>query len=194
MQCPVPVPAAALTPTQAVLAAARRARLARFAAAAARHVAAQTPPEVTPEKPAGPLALAEVQASYDAGADALMAALLRPHKAPWFSIEAERGADQGPEVREIQLAVCVAWGVALADMLSPRRMAAIVLPRQVAVYLTREMTLLSLPQIGAKFGGRDHTTILASHRKITRLAARDPDLAARIAAVRETILAPIRPR
>lgn len=183
------------TPTQAALQAARRARLARFAAAAARHAAANAPPVAeiaVPEAPATePLAAAEAPAAYVAP-DPLAALLALPRKEPWFRIEAERDADQGPELRDIQHAVCLAYGVSLHDMLSPRRMAAIVRPRQVAVYLARELTLLSLPQIGAKFGGRDHTTVLVSHRKIARLVASDEKLAAEVAALRATLTAPSR--
>lgn len=188
---PAAAPTPTRTPTQAALLAARRARLARFAAAAARHAASRLPPQPPADLDAAPPAAAEAPATSVAP-DPLAALLALPRKEPWFHIEGERDAEQGPEVRDIQQAVCLAYGVTLADMLSPRRMAAIVRPRQVAVYLARELTLLSLPQIGAKFGGRDHTTVLVSHRKIGRLMAADEKLAAEVAALRATLTAPQR--
>jgi len=186
---------AAPTPTQTALHAARKARLARIAAAAERFAASRVPPDVpvTPEElpplPVPPcLACAEAGPAYVAGAP------LPSGRATWFRIETERDAEQGPEIRDIQHAVCAHYRVTLNDMLSPRRMAAIVRPRQVATYLARELTLLSLPQIGAKFGGRDHTTVLVSHRKIGRLIAADASLAAEVAALRELLTAPARVR
>jgi len=190
-----PARGVALTPTQAALHAARRARLARFAAAAARHAAARLPPSppAASAEPDAPLLAAEAPAPYVAP-DPLAALLSLPRKEPWFRIEGERDVEQGPEIRDIQQAVCLAYGVTLGDMLSPRRMAAIVRPRQVAVYLARELTLLSLPQIGAKFGGRDHTTVLISHRKIGRLIGSDDKLAAEVAGLRASLTAPTRAR
>ncbi|MBZ0270877.1 chromosomal replication initiator protein DnaA [bacterium] len=77
-------------------------------------------------------------------------------------------------VEQIQKAVCDQYGVRMADLLGARRQRAIALPRQIASYLTREMTELSYPEIGYAFGGRDHTTIMHAHRKIGDLRSRDP--------------------
>lgn len=65
-------------------------------------------------------------------------------------------------------------GVTLVDLASDRRRASLVRVRQVACWLMRHHTLLSFPQIGAKLGGRDHTTILHAVRKIDGLRERDP--------------------
>ena len=54
------------------------------------------------------------------------------------------------------------YGVTLKDMVGPTRKREITVPRQIAIYLTREMTGMSLPQIGSVFGGRDHTTVMHS--------------------------------
>lgn len=81
-----------------------------------------------------------------------------------------------PSVALIQRVVCEYYGTALEDILSSRRTAAIVRPRQIAVYLAKTMTLRSLPDIGSRFGGRDHTTIIFSIRKIERLIAVDPSM------------------
>jgi chromosomal replication initiator protein len=58
------------------------------------------------------------------------------------------------------------FGVSLQDLKTRRRNKNIVLPRQIAMYLSRELTDLSLPEIGDFFGGKDHTTVLHSYNKI----------------------------
>jgi chromosomal replication initiator protein len=87
----------------------------------------------------------------------------------------ENGARQIP-IRDIQIACARYYGVSLADMLSARRTAVVVLPRQVAYYLAKMLTAKSLPEIGRRFGGRDHTTALSGIRKIERLRKTNPQL------------------
>jgi chromosomal replication initiator protein len=74
-----------------------------------------------------------------------------------------------PTVDRIQAAVSEALGVEAADLVSARRNRRLVYARQVAMYLSRELTDLSLPAIATRFGGRDHTTVLHAHRKIKNL-------------------------
>jgi chromosomal replication initiator protein len=64
--------------------------------------------------------------------------------------------------------------------LSSRRTANVVRPRQVAMYLAKTLTLRSLPEIGRRFGGRDHTTVLHAVRKIENLVSNDTSLAEEI--------------
>lgn len=66
----------------------------------------------------------------------------------------------------IQRCVAEEFGVTMADFKTKRRNRNIVLPRQIAMYLSRELTDLSLPEVGAFFGGKDHTTVLHSYNKI----------------------------
>jgi chromosomal replication initiator protein len=70
--------------------------------------------------------------------------------------------------------------VSRADLLSSRRTANVVRPRQVAMYLGKTLTLRSLPEIGRRFGGRDHTTVLHAVRKIENLVSTDTALAEEI--------------
>jgi chromosomal replication initiator protein len=63
--------------------------------------------------------------------------------------------------------------VTRADLLSSRRTAVVVKPRQIAMYLAKTLTLRSLPEIGRRFGGRDHTTVLHAVRKIESLSHAD---------------------
>jgi chromosomal replication initiator protein len=83
--------------------------------------------------------------------------------------------DAAPEVTipRIQGAVSERFGVTLEELVSPRRSQAVAYPRQVAMYLSRELTDSSLPKIGREFGGRDHTTVIHATQKITRLIRED---------------------
>ena len=76
-------------------------------------------------------------------------------------------------VNTIQRAVCQHYGVTLVDLLSGRRTRALVLPRQVAVWLCRKLTIHSLPAIGHHFGDRDHTTMLHAARRVDELRQSD---------------------
>ncbi len=69
------------------------------------------------------------------------------------------------------------YNVTRADLLSPRRARSIVRPRQVGMYLAKQLTSRSLPEIGRRFGGRDHTTVLHAVRKIEELLQQDDKLA-----------------
>lgn len=80
------------------------------------------------------------------------------------------------KVDEILKLVSSHYNVSRQDILSARRTAVVVKPRQVAMYLAKSLTLRSLPEIGRRFGGRDHTTVLHAVRKIEALSAKDATL------------------
>jgi chromosomal replication initiator protein len=84
------------------------------------------------------------------------------------------------KIEDIQRVVARQYNVSRADLLSSRRTANVVRPRQVAMYLAKTLTLRSLPEIGRRFGGRDHTTVLHAVRKIENLVNRDVSLAEEI--------------
>ncbi len=84
------------------------------------------------------------------------------------------------KIEEIQRIVARQYNVSRADLLSSRRTANVVRPRQVAMYLAKTLTLRSLPEIGRRFGGRDHTTVLHAVRKIEHLVGADNALAEEI--------------
>jgi chromosomal replication initiator protein len=83
--------------------------------------------------------------------------------------------EAAPEVTiaRIQEAVIQRFGVTIDELVSPRRSQAVAYPRQVAMYLSRELTDASLPMIGREFGGRDHTTVIHAKDKITKLIRED---------------------
>jgi chromosomal replication initiator protein len=77
------------------------------------------------------------------------------------------------KIEDIQRVVARQYNVSRSDLLSSRRTANVVRPRQVAMYLAKTLTLRSLPEIGRRFGGRDHTTVLHAVRKIEGLVSKD---------------------
>jgi chromosomal replication initiator protein len=84
------------------------------------------------------------------------------------------------KIEEIQKLVASHYNVTRADILSARRTANVVRPRQIAMYLSKVLTPRSLPEIGRRFGGRDHTTVLHAVRKIEALAGADGRLSEEI--------------
>ena len=84
------------------------------------------------------------------------------------------------KIEEIQKLVASHYNVTRADILSARRTANVVRPRQIAMYLSKVLTPRSLPEIGRRFGGRDHTTVLHAVRKIEALAGSDGRLSEEI--------------
>ncbi|WP_416878849.1 chromosomal replication initiator protein DnaA [Litorimonas sp.] len=92
-------------------------------------------------------------------------------------------AGQRLTVDRIQRAVCEEFNVTLTDMTSKRRARVIARPRQVAMYLSKKLTKRSLPDIGRRFGGRDHTTVMHAVKRIDELRAADTEFNAQIETV-----------
>jgi chromosomal replication initiator protein len=83
------------------------------------------------------------------------------------------GASRVRTIAEIQAAACEHFGLSSDELLSSARVARVAWPRQLAMYLSRELTGESLPAIGRQFGGRDHTTVLHAWRKASARIASD---------------------
>ncbi|MEJ8572667.1 chromosomal replication initiator protein DnaA [Microbaculum marinum] len=98
-------------------------------------------------------------------------------------------AQERPQIRieDIQRVVAGHYQVSRSDLVSSRRTRAIVVPRQIAMYLAKVLTPRSLPEIGRRFGNRDHTTVLHAVRKIEGLIGNDKGLARDIEALRRRI-------
>lgn len=79
-------------------------------------------------------------------------------------------------IHEIQKTVGEHYSVKLEDFKAKKRTKSVAFPRQIAMYLSRELTDFSLPKIGEEFGGRDHTTVIHAHEKISKLLQTDPQL------------------
>ena len=86
-----------------------------------------------------------------------------------------RSHDRRVTIEEIQKRVAEHWGLRVTDMTSSRRARAVARPRQVAMYLSKQFTDRSLPEIGRMFGNRDHTTVMHAVSRVTELMAADPD-------------------
>ena len=88
-----------------------------------------------------------------------------------------RASDRKVTIEEIQRKVAEHYNVRLSDLVGPKRVRTIARPRQIAMYLAKNLTTRSLPEIGRRFGGRDHTTIMHGIRKIEELKSSDVQLA-----------------
>ena len=88
-----------------------------------------------------------------------------------------RANDRRVTIEDIQRRVAEHFNIRMADMHSPRRARAVARPRQVAMYLCKQLTARSLPEIGRKFGGRDHTTVMHAVRRVEELSQMDAALA-----------------
>ena len=127
-------------------------------------------------------------------ADAVERAAAMARRQAELEAEAAKGADA--EIRSIGIipvgsimGACAAfYGVPVSSLLAGRRTKDIVKPRQIAMYLAKELTPRSLPDIGRRIGGRDHTTVLHGVRKIAALLTRDPSLAAEVATIRAKLV------
>ena len=95
--------------------------------------------------------------------------------------------DRRVTIEEIQKRVAEHWNIRLADMSSARRARAVARPRQVAMYLSKQLTSRSLPEIGRRFGDRDHTTVMHAVSRVTELMAADADFAERVELVRRVL-------
>jgi chromosomal replication initiator protein len=98
-----------------------------------------------------------------------------------------RAHERRVTIEEIQRRVAEHYKIRLVDMQSARRARAVARPRQVAMYLAKQLTPRSLPEIGRKFGGRDHTTVMYAIRKIEELRAIDALLSEDIETLRRQL-------
>ncbi len=95
--------------------------------------------------------------------------------------------DRRVTIEEIQKRVAEHWNIRLADMSSARRARAVARPRQVAMYLAKQLTSRSLPEIGRKFGNRDHTTVMHAVKVVAELIETDADFGERVELLRRML-------
>lgn len=186
---------------------ARRARLARlrFAEDAYTKRKRYPVPILMPEPvedwlPPLPLVVrgAELPKQRDFGLAPAAVVVKQVHEKPleprpsWFFT---RASDQFtyPRILAIQLVVAHHFSIRIEDIKSARRTRNVVGPRHVAFWLTRQLTDKSLPEIGRRFGGRDHTTILHGCNRVEVLMVRDPAFADAVEAMRVLLTPPPQP-
>jgi chromosomal replication initiator protein len=91
-------------------------------------------------------------------------------------------------IATIQQHVAASFGVPIIEMASARRSRSVARPRQIAMFLARQLTTHSLPEIGREFGNRDHTTVMWAIERVEQLSTDDQGFAARIADLRDELL------
>ena len=87
-----------------------------------------------------------------------------------------RASNRKVTIEEIQRKVSEQYNIRLSDMIGPKRLRQYARPRQIAMYLCKELTSRSLPEIGRRFGGRDHTTVMHGVRRVEELRLQDSQL------------------
>ena len=98
-----------------------------------------------------------------------------------------RASERKITIEEIQRRVSEHYNIRLSDMIGPKRVRSYARPHQVAMYLCKQLTSRSLPEIGRRFGGRDHTTIMHGVRRIEELRVQDGQIAEDIEMLRRTL-------
>ena len=98
-----------------------------------------------------------------------------------------RASDRKVTVEEIQRKVSEHYNIRLSDLIGPKRVRVIARPRQVAMYLAKQLTTRSLPEIGRRFGGRDHTTVIHGVKRIEELKAHDHQIAEDVELLRRAL-------
>ncbi|MDH6364342.1 chromosomal replication initiator protein [Enterococcus sp. PF1-24] len=104
------------------------------------------------------------------------------------SLKSGGGGSQQLSILKIQEEVANYYHIQVKDLKGKKRVKSIVVPRQIAMYLSRELTDNSLPKIGAEFGGKDHTTVIHAHEKIIQLLKTDTALQKDIAELKNFLL------
>ena len=98
-----------------------------------------------------------------------------------------RSSERQVTIEEIQRQVSEHFNIRLSDLIGPKRVRIYARPRQVAMYLAKQMTSRSLPEIGRRFGGRDHTTVMHGVRRIDELRVTDTQIAEDLELLRRTL-------
>ncbi len=98
-----------------------------------------------------------------------------------------RASERKITIEEIQRRVAEHYNIRLSDLVGPKRVRTFARPRQVAMFLCKQLTSRSLPEIGRRFGGRDHTTVMHGVKRIDELRSQDGQIAEDIEMLRRTL-------
>jgi len=98
-----------------------------------------------------------------------------------------RASERKITIEEIQRRVAEHYNIRLSDLLGPKRVRTYARPRQVAMYLCKQLTSRSLPEIGRRFGGRDHTTVMHGVKRVEELKVQDGQIAEDLEMLRRTL-------
>lgn len=120
--------------------------------------------------------------------DDMMTSMRATYEAIQQTFQKIRGDTPVTSIARIQSVVASHFGLCLSDMSSHSRLRRFARPRQVAMYLARQLTPRTLPEIGRSFGNRDHTTVMHAVSRIAKLVAEDEDFRERVEAVRGALV------
>ncbi|WP_323768705.1 chromosomal replication initiator protein DnaA [Marinovum sp.] len=98
-----------------------------------------------------------------------------------------RASERKITIEEIQRQVAEHYNIRMSELIGPKRLRVFARPRQVAMYLCKQLTSRSLPEIGRRFGGRDHTTVMHGVRRIEELKVQDGQIAEDLEMLRRTL-------
>ena len=98
-----------------------------------------------------------------------------------------RASERKITIEEIQRKVSEHYNIRLSDMIGPKRLRTYARPRQIAMYLSKNLTSRSLPEIGRRFGGRDHTTVMHGVKRIEELKNQDGQVAEDVEILRRAL-------
>merc|ERR1711991_493788 len=98
-----------------------------------------------------------------------------------------RASERKITVEEIQRKVSEHYNIRLSDMIGPKRVRTYARPRQIAMFLSKQLTSRSLPEIGRRFGGRDHTTVMHGVKRIEELKIQDGQVAEDVEILRRAL-------
>ena len=98
-----------------------------------------------------------------------------------------RASERKITIEEIQRKVSDHYNIRLSDMIGPKRLRTYARPRQIAMYLAKYLTSRSLPEIGRRFGGRDHTTVMHGVKRIEELKSKDGQVAEDVEILRRAL-------
>ena len=98
-----------------------------------------------------------------------------------------RASERKITIEEIQRKVSEHYNIRLSDMIGPKRLRTYARPRQIAMYLSKNLTSRSLPEIGRRFGGRDHTTVMHGVKRIEELKIQDGQVAEDVEILRRAL-------
>ena len=98
-----------------------------------------------------------------------------------------RASDRKITIDEIQRKVSEHYNIRLSEIIGPRRLRTIARPRQIAMYLAKQLTSRSLPEIGRRFGGRDHTTVMHGVKRVEELKMLDNQIAEDLELLRRSL-------
>jgi hypothetical protein len=155
---------------------AKKARTARIAAAAQRHQAKHAPVLMLVEVRTEDELIEALEPEPEQPSEPVLILAPRPLRILSIEGEPQEPKERWYRVEDIIRAVRFRTGVTTRDLLSARRTANVVLPRQIAMYIAKTLTIKSLPEIGRRFGGRDHTTVLHAVRKVRALMEAQPEV------------------